>query len=107
VGLPASQQQVLDRIETDLEGGEPRLRSMFAIFARLTSDEGAPRTESLRSGRTLTGRVHAIVAVALILGVMTLSVFMAIGSGRPSCQPGAGVHGATHCSSVREPLSRP
>jgi len=48
VSLPASQQQVLDRIETDLEGCEPRLWSMFAIFTRLTRDEGAPRTESLQ-----------------------------------------------------------
>jgi hypothetical protein len=48
VSLPAGQQQVLDRTETHLEGCEPRLTSMFAIFTRLTRDDGAPRTESLR-----------------------------------------------------------
>jgi hypothetical protein len=48
VSLSADQQQVLDRIESDLEDCEPRLRSMFAIFTRLTRDDGTPKTESLR-----------------------------------------------------------
>jgi hypothetical protein len=43
VTLPVSQQRALAGIESALEGGEPRLGSMFAIFARLTRDEGAPR----------------------------------------------------------------
>ena len=50
VSLSASQQRVLYGIESALEGGEPRLRSMFAIFTRLTRDDGAPRTESLLAG---------------------------------------------------------
>ena len=50
VSLPVSQQRVLERIESDLNGCEPRLVSMFAIFTRLTRNEGAPRTESLPSG---------------------------------------------------------
>ena len=47
--MPVSQQRVLEGIESALEGGEPRLRSMFAIFARLTRDDGVPRTEALRA----------------------------------------------------------
>jgi hypothetical protein len=46
--LPTDQRRVLDRTESDLEGGEPRLRSMFVIFTRLTRAKGAPRTESLQ-----------------------------------------------------------
>jgi hypothetical protein len=91
--LPAGQQQVLDRIETDLEGCEPRLRSMFAIFTRLTRDEGAPRTESLspRSQGRLAGHRRAVVAVPVILGLVALFVFMAISTGPAAhwCRPGA------------------
>jgi hypothetical protein len=116
VSLPASQQQVLDRIESDLEGGEPRLRSMFAIFTRLTRDDGAPHTESLRPGGhrfpwaspdgRLAGRVRAIIAIALILSLMTFFMFMAVtGSGTRGCLPGA-VHGvarAASCQSTAQP----
>ena len=107
--LPAGQQQVLDGIETDLEGCEPKLTSMFAIFTRLTQDDGAPRTESLRPEGRLTGTVRAIIAVPLILGLVALVVLMAVTSGTPSCQPGAGIHGAARtasCQSVRGPLAR-
>jgi hypothetical protein len=48
VGLPARQRRVLDRIEDSLEGTDPRLATMFAIFGRLTRDEEMPRIEELR-----------------------------------------------------------
>jgi hypothetical protein len=72
VSLPVAQQRVLEGIESALEGGEPRLRSMFAIFTRLTRDEGAPRTESLRaqpglrrfwSADGLSATLWAVIAV--------------------------------------------
>jgi len=120
VSLPAGQQQVLDRIESDLEGGEPRLRSMFAIFTRLTRDDGAPRTESLRPGGhrfpwaapggRLAGTVRMIIAIALILSLVTFFMFMAVtGSGTRGCLPGAGVHGvarAASCQSTPQPPAR-
>jgi hypothetical protein len=37
MSLPASQQRVLDRMETRLRAGEPHLASMFGIFARLNA----------------------------------------------------------------------
>ena len=117
--MPAGQQQVLDRIETDLEGREPRLRSMFAIFTRLTRDDGAPRTESLRpegrrlrwirAGLGLTGRLRAVIAVPLFLGLLALLVIMGISNSAvhdcraaalratptlaPACQSMPGSHG--------------
>ena len=39
MSLPASQQRVLDRMETRLRAGEPHLASMFGIFARLNAGE--------------------------------------------------------------------
>jgi hypothetical protein len=112
--LPGGQQRILDGIENVLEGGEPRLRAMFAIFTRLTRDEGAPRTEALREQTTLLRRawpaggtaatVRAIIAVPLILGLMALFIFMAIsGSGAQSCRPGPAATRTMSCQSAQEP----
>jgi hypothetical protein len=112
VSLPVSQQRVLEGIESVLEGGEPRLRSMFAIFTRLTRDDGAPRTEALladkllrrawpTSGLTATARV--VIAVPLILGLLALCIFMAVNnSAGPSCRPGPGMTWATGCQSAQQ-----
>jgi hypothetical protein len=107
-------------METDLEGCEPRLRSMFALFTRLTRDDGAPRTESLRPegrrlrwtrpGLGLADRIRAIIAVPLFLGLVALFVFMGISNSAahdcgaaaalratptvaPACQSVPGSHG--------------
>jgi hypothetical protein len=116
--LPVGQQQVLDRIEIDLESCEPKLRSMFAIFTRLTRDDGAPRTESLgpegrRSWcRWWTGPRprparprRALAAVSLLLGLVVLLVVMVLNSSAArGCLPAAGPHiTATHipgCTTV-------
>lgn len=49
MSLPPRQAQVLKRIEHSLHACDPHLRSMFAIFAKLTRDEEMPRLEELRS----------------------------------------------------------
>jgi hypothetical protein len=107
VSLPVSEQRVLDGIESALEGGEPRLRSMFAIFTRLTQDDGAPPTEALRAetfpwlaGR-LTATWRAVIAVPLILGLVTLFVLMAINSSAPQgCRPGPAMSRTVSCQSA-------
>jgi hypothetical protein len=121
VNLPTGQQQVLDWIESDLEAGEPRLRSMFAIFTRLTRDEGAPPTESLRpegllrrawSGGGRSGPLRAVIYVPLVLGLVALFVFLAINSSAAhGCRPVAGPHVAASartasCQSVLEQHGR-
>jgi hypothetical protein len=109
VSLPASQQRVLDEIESDLEGCEPRLRMMFAIFTRLNRDEGAPRTESLQPGpRSL----RAVIAIPLVMGLVALCVFLAISSSAVrSCSSAVGLHAiptarASTCQPVLESPSR-
>jgi hypothetical protein len=49
MSLPACQQRVLDRIEQSLHACDPRLRSKFAIFTKLTRAEEMPRLEELES----------------------------------------------------------
>lgn len=120
--MPACQQQVLDRIENHLENCEPRLRSMFAIFTRLTRDEGAPRTESLHpqgphhrrawphSGSV--GTLCAVIAIPLVLCLVAVFVFLAIsGAAAPGCRAGAGSHATaavrtTNCQSMTESSGR-
>ena len=48
MSLPARQQRVLDRIERSLHVCEPHLKSMFAVFTKLTGDEEMPRLEELQ-----------------------------------------------------------
>jgi hypothetical protein len=115
VSLPVSQQRILDGIENALEGGEPRLGSMFAIFTRLTRDEGEPRTEALRAQTRLRGAwpaggltpaVRAVIAVPLILGLVTLFVFMAInGSTAHGCRPGPVMSRTVSCQSAQGPAN--
>jgi len=88
---------------------------MFAIFTRLTRDEGAPRAEALRA-ETLLRRAwsasglataRAVIAVPLILGPLALCVFMAVnGSAGHSCGPGPGMTRATSCQSAQLPDGR-
>jgi len=48
MSLPPRQQRALHRIERSLHVREPHLRSMFAVFTKLTEDEEMPRLEELR-----------------------------------------------------------
>jgi len=113
VSLPVSEQRTLDGIESVLEGGEPRLRSMFAIFTRLTRDEGEPRTEALRAQTLLrrvrltgglTARLRVIVAVALMLGLVTLFVVLAMtSSAAHGCRPGPLMTRPASCQQAQQP----
>ena len=49
MSLPARQERVLGRIEHSLQAGDPRLRSMFATFTKLTRGQQMPRLEQLES----------------------------------------------------------
>jgi hypothetical protein len=95
VSLPTSQQRVLDEIEVDLRGCEPRLTSMFSIFTRLTRDDGAPRTEALRDAARFQwfspgARLRTIVIVPLALALVGLFIFVAVvGSSARGCSPAA------------------
>jgi hypothetical protein len=115
VSLPTREQRALDEIEGDLRGREPRLVSMFAIFTRLTRDEGAPPAEPLRSGarsrRIRLGReLGAIIVVPLVLGLVALLVILGIVGSFPGrrCRSGARPHPAAatrvlSCQSAQEP----
>lgn len=67
MSLPAGQQRVLRGMEDALQASEPRLASMFAMFAQLNGKEPV-RAESLRRG---PGRpLYALVAMPLMLAAI-------------------------------------
>jgi hypothetical protein len=72
MSLPASETRVLTRIEDSLLARDPRMRSLFAIFTRLTWQEAMPSWEQLRpSGwRLRPGPVIAIALVLVLVGVV-------------------------------------
>jgi hypothetical protein len=55
MSLPAGQQRALDAIAEGLCSSEPKLASMFAIFARLSANELPPRREALTADPGLRG----------------------------------------------------
>jgi hypothetical protein len=94
MSLPASQQRVLDTIESVLKRREPRLASMFAIFTRLTVGEGLPRTEMLErvawwSPRRYAARVSVRAAVVISMAVVFVvsAVFLGMSQSRLGCTP--------------------
>lgn len=85
-----------------LQRGEPRLASMFAIFTRLTRDEGQPRIESLepaarrpwwRPPPVPAARLRAILLIPVLLGLVIGAVLLGISnSSGPVCRPVTGLH---------------
>ena len=111
MGLPASQQRVLDRIEEALRRREPRLVSMFAIFTRLNLGERLPWIEALEtvpwwSPRRYRGRMPAravlflSLAIALILSAVFIGMGQSTGNCRPSLTPHASLIGLSHAGAA-------
>ncbi len=84
MSLPVAEERALTRIEQALLSRDPRLKSLFTIFTRLTWQEAMPTIEQLRRRRwrPQPGAV-ILLAVALIVGVIVVS---SLGSAR-NCSP--------------------
>jgi hypothetical protein len=72
MSLPASQQRTLGSIEGRLRAADPHLASMFAIFARLNSDEPVA-AESLAS-RLRWPRPRANVFAVVLIPVVFIAL---------------------------------
>ena len=79
---------------------DPALASKFAIFTRLTRDDGPPRTERLARGPNLAQRflrmplraakASAAIPIVLVAGLMVAIIAMGIVTSRgPMCSPSA------------------
>ena len=107
MGLPVRQRRVLERIESALRGSDPKLAALYAIFARLTSDEEMPRAEQLRHRALvilarlrripiavgarlhvrLVPRQRAVLFFPLAVALAVVSIVFAARSSSGSCTP--------------------
>jgi hypothetical protein len=96
MGLPVRQQRTLEEIEGRLAGSDPRLKSLFGIFSRLTRGEAMPWFENVRvrpiadrflpmrmrfrrvAGRP-TKRARLILLLPAALSAMACAVLIAFG----------------------------
>jgi Protein of unknown function (DUF3040) len=51
MSLSEQDRQILDSIEEELAGSDPKLAAMLACFSRLTAGEDMPARESIRASR--------------------------------------------------------
>jgi Protein of unknown function (DUF3040) len=78
MSLPDRQQQILDQIEQVLQAADPRLKSMFAAFARMAPRDIVPVTEVIPArvipARSARRTVLICVMVLSLVGVLMLSI---------------------------------
>jgi hypothetical protein len=94
--LPASQDRALDRIQQTLLVEDPHLRSLFAIFTRLTRHEAMPVTERVRPR---WHRIRLAILPIAVIGILSLLVLSSSGPDRYAC--GAGPASAAHAYSPK------
>src|SRR5258708_24704129 len=92
VSLPTCHQSLLNGMDRALEARDPGLASMFAIFTRLTRDDGPPRTEQLGNGSSPRAvalrwirtppRIPILLVIALLAAVLALGIPTSSGSAR-------------------------
>jgi hypothetical protein len=92
VNLPTRQQRALDRIEETLEANDPRLRSLFMIFARLTQHEAMPSTEQVIA-RLRTSLLRTIAIPIALVAILSGLILISPAPGRNACVTQAGSHG--------------
>ena len=116
MGLTASQQRVLDRIEETLKKREPRLASMFAIFNRLNIHERLPWIEALNplpwwslKRYHLSARIRAFALIAIAAGLVVSAVFVGMSQSQGGCNtpimlrgPLIGMSHVRHCPAAPE-----
>jgi len=127
MGLPVRQRRVLERIELRLQRSDPKLASLYAIFARLNRDEEMPRIEQVRHRMLLilirfrlmvsgigarfpfrvVPRQPALLFFPLAVAILVTSVVFAVKTshGPSTCSPTRTVAASRY--SVGTPLCRP
>ena len=103
MSLPACQQRVLDRMEDALRASEPHLTSMYAMFARLNTEEPV-RSERLvrrRLGWQRQGTaMYAIVLIPVMFAAIIIGALLG-GSARSAtaCEASYSVGGVSPLAS--------
>jgi hypothetical protein len=101
MSLPTYEQKELLRIEQILQSRDPRLKSLFATFTRLTRNEAMPAREQIRHGNwRLRSSIIVSVTVLLLAGIIAVAALSgltrACGPTRPA--PGAVTYASRGCT---------
>ena len=90
MGLPPRQQQMLNQIEQVLQAADPRLKSMFAAFARMAPRDDEPATEVISSWTVWRKLVVGAVVVSMLGSTDAHHPVHQGGLPRPAVGPGGG-----------------
>jgi hypothetical protein len=120
VSLPTREQSVLNSMDHSLEARDPVLASMFAIFTRLTWDDGPPYTERLARAPNYVllmlraavrwARASAAIPISLAAGLMAAIIALGIAtSAGPACPSAASTNhaGQSRFASCRSTTTGP
>ena len=81
--LLASRDRALGRIQQTLLADDPHLRSLFAIFTRLTLHETMPSTERVRVG--WWHRIRPAILPIVVIGILSVLALTSSTSDRYTC----------------------
>jgi hypothetical protein len=91
MSLPGCEQRALDRIQETLQAGDPRLRSLFMIFTRLTRHEAMPSTEQVNA-RLRTSLLRAIAIPIVLSATLSGLILGSLAPARNACVTQARSH---------------
>ena len=101
MSLPTHEQRQLLGIEQILQSRDPRLKSIFATFTRLTRNEAMPTWEQIRRGNLrLRSAIIVSVTVLLLAGVIAVAAMSGLtrACGPSRAAPGAGTVADRGCT---------
>jgi hypothetical protein len=97
MSLHASEQRALNRIEETLHAGDPRLRSLFMIFTRLTRHEAMPGTEQV-SARLWISLLRTIAIPIVLAAILSGLILSSLAPARNGCVTPARSHSQSSSS---------
>ena len=101
MSLPACQQRALNRMEGALRASEPRLASMYAMFARLNVGEPIGAEQLARKRRWVQPgtAMYAIVLVPVMFAAIIVGAVLGGSRTTAACEAGYSVGGVSPLSS--------
>ena len=101
MSLPACQQRALNHMEGALRASEPRLASMYAMFARLNVGEPIGAEQLARKRRWVQPgtAMYAIVLVPVMFAAIIVGALLGSSRSTTACEAGYSVGGVSPLSS--------
>jgi hypothetical protein len=115
MSLPACQERALGTIENALEASEPRMKAMFAMFARLTKGEQLGGPETLPNRRrpwwrssTTMHLVFPVAATMVLIAALVIGLTMSKSTACGMASSGVTSRSSLSCTTgVAHPAAHP